>query len=65
MSGQMGRFSMRKHLVDLRTLLKHDGPEAVLERLREVVGLVPEVTELKTQLAYLEARVSQMQYGRF
>ena len=63
--GPQGPLLDAQELVELRTLLKRDGPEAVLERLREVVGLVPGVTELKTQLAYLEARVSQMQYGAF
>jgi hypothetical protein len=49
----------------LRHALKHAGPDAVLPRLREVVASQGEHAPLRTALAYLEARVAQMQYPRF
>jgi len=64
-SGPSGPLLEAAELVLLRGQFKRDGPEGVLERLRELVRSVPESTELKTQLAYLEARVSQMQYQAF
>lgn len=51
--------------VKLRRALSSDGPEVVLARLREVVASQPENPELVTALAYLEARVEQMQYPQF
>ena len=50
---------------NLRHALKHDGPEAVLPRLREVVANQTGNDGLSTALAYLEARVEQMQYPQF
>lgn len=49
----------------LRHALKHEGPDAVLPRLRELVASQPENSALATALAYLEARVAQMQYPQF
>lgn len=51
--------------VHLRHQLKHDGPDAVLPRLRDVVATQPANANLATALAYLEARVAQMQYPQF
>ena len=64
-SGPSGPLLEAAELVLLRGQLKRDGPEGVLERLGELVRSVPESSELTTQLAYLEARVSQMQYQAF
>lgn len=50
---------------NLRQALKHEGPEAILPRLREVVASQAQNEELSTALAYLEARVEQMQYPEF
>lgn len=50
---------------NLRHALKHEGPDAVLPRLREVVASQTGNAELTTALAYLEARVEQMQYPQF
>jgi hypothetical protein len=50
---------------NLRHALKHKGPEAVLERLREVVASQADNKEVSTALAYLEARLEQMQYPQF
>lgn len=52
-------------LATLYHRLKHEGPEATLPQLRDVVASQPSNGELRTALAYLEARVSQMQYPRF
>lgn len=52
-------------LVQLRHQLKHGGPEAVLPRVRDVVATQPANETLATALAYLEARVAQMQYPQF
>ena len=49
----------------LRHALKHEGPEAILPRLRELVASQPGNDELSTALAYLEARVEQMRYPEF
>jgi hypothetical protein len=49
----------------LRRALKHEGPEAVLVRLREVVASQTGNDELNRALAYLEARLEQMQYPQF
>lgn len=48
--------------VALRRALKQDGPAAVLARLREVVASQIGTNDLTTALAYLDARVEQMQY---
>lgn len=50
---------------ELRRLLKDEGAQAALPRLREVVAAHPGVAEAATALAYLEARVEQMRYGEF
>jgi hypothetical protein len=50
---------------ELRRALKHDGPASVLERLRAVVARQPANDAVSTALAYLEARVDQMQYPQF
>lgn len=50
---------------ELRQVLKHEGAEAILPRLREVVASQQGNEELATALAYLEARVEQMRYGDF
>lgn len=50
---------------ELRRSLKHEGAQAVLPRLREVVASQAGNEELTTALAYLEARVEQMRYGEF
>lgn len=52
-------------LVQLRQRLKHDGPAAVLPRVRDVVATQPANEHLTAALAYLEARVAQMQYPQF
>jgi hypothetical protein len=49
----------------LRGSLKHEGAQAILPRLREVVATQAGKEELATALAYLEARVEQMRYGEF
>ncbi len=45
--------------------LKQAGPAALLPALRATVAAQPTNQELVTHLAYLEARVEQMQYPRF
>jgi hypothetical protein len=45
--------------------LKHDGPTAVLARLRQVVEAQATPGELPKLLAYLEKRVAQLQYPCF
>jgi len=45
--------------------LKHSGPTTVVERLRTTVAEADGIAETVTQLAYLEKRVSQMDYPRF
>jgi hypothetical protein len=50
---------------NLRHALKHEGPEVVLVRLREVVASQTGNDELNRALAYLEARLEQMQYPQF
>jgi hypothetical protein len=50
---------------DLRHRLKHDGAAAILPRVRTVVARHPGNATLGTALAYLEARVAQMQYPQF
>lgn len=57
-------LSASEHTI-LRHALKHEGPEAILPRLREVVASQLHNDDLSTALAYLEARVEQMQYPAF
>lgn len=45
--------------------LKHDGPDAVLARLRDLQTQHPEKEILTENLAYLEKRRAQMQYPQF
>jgi hypothetical protein len=61
-SGVQGPLLSATEQADLRHSLKHAGPEAVLPRLREVVASQSGNDEVTTALAYLEARVEQMQY---
>lgn len=63
--GPDGPVLSETELVELRQTLKREGPERVLERLREVAAVVAEQGEVRVQLAYLEARVAQMQYEQF
>jgi hypothetical protein len=45
--------------------LKHTGPRSVVEQLRTTVEQAGAPGETRTQLAYLEKRVEQMDYPRF
>lgn len=49
----------------LRHALRHDGPQAVLPRLGELVAQQLGKQDLSSALAYLEARVEQMRYPQF
>jgi hypothetical protein len=64
-AGVDGSLLTQAEQAELRHSLKHDGPHAVLARLREVVASQTGNEELTTALAYLEARVEQMQYPQF
>ncbi len=46
-------------------LLKHEGPTAVLAKVRELVRQRPDQVELATHLAYLVKREAHMQYPTF
>jgi hypothetical protein len=52
-------------LARLRHALKHDGPESVLDELRELRAAHPTLTDVPKHLAYLEKRVGQMAYPQF
>jgi hypothetical protein len=54
-----------QRLAELPHALKHDGPAAVMPQLRTLVAPQSTNTELASSLAYLEARVEQMQYPQF
>ncbi len=65
MPGADGPLLSSDEHVALRRSLKQTGPAAVLPRLREVVASQPRNDALTKALAYLDARVEQMQYPRF
>ncbi len=65
MPGADGPLLSSDEHVALRRSLKQTGPAAVLPRLREVVASQPRNDALTKALAYLEARVTQMQYPQF
>lgn len=64
-SGSDGPLASPQRLAELRHALKHDGPAAVLPQLRTLVAPQSTNAELASSLAYLEARVEQMQYPQF
>jgi hypothetical protein len=64
-AGRDGPVLSAAEQAELRRVLKQEGPEAVLERLREVVAQQPPSREMSSALGYLEARVEQMQYPTF
>jgi hypothetical protein len=64
-TGSDGPLLATDDLVRLRHALKHDGPDAVLPQLRALVARQTGNQTLTTALAYLEARVDQMQYPQF
>jgi len=45
--------------------LKHDGPAAILAEFRQLQTQHPQISLLQENLAYLEKRVTQMQYPSF
>lgn len=45
--------------------LKHNGPDAVLTEVAQMVAAKPEASEMTTHQAYLEKRKAQMQYPTF
>jgi hypothetical protein len=63
--GAEGELLSAKTRTDLCHELKHSGGESVVERLRTTVEEAGYVGESRTQLAYLEKRLSQMAYPRF
>lgn len=64
-SGKDGPLLASTEVAHLRQTLKQQGPAPVLERLRVVVCNQAANTAATTALAYLEARVAQMQYPQF
>lgn len=63
--GAQGELLSAKTRTDLCHELKHSGGEGVVERLRTTVEQAGGIGETRTQLAYLEKRLSQMTYPRF
>ena len=63
--GPAGRLLSEQAVSKLAHELKHDGPTQVLNTLRPLVTAHPELSELATQLAYLEKREAQLQYPQF
>jgi hypothetical protein len=63
--GPTGPLLPAADLTRLRQMLKHTGPEPLLAELRTLVAAHPQLPTLGPPLAYLEARVAQMQYPQF
>jgi hypothetical protein len=63
--GAAGRLLSEHTISQLAHDLKHTGPQSVLAALRPLVATYPELSELATQLGYLEKRAAQMAYPQF
>jgi hypothetical protein len=64
-TGAAGRLLPEQVVSQLAHDLKHSGPQAVLATLRPLVAAHPALSELATQLGYLEKRAAQMAYPQF
>jgi hypothetical protein len=63
--GAQGPLLTPSDLARLRHALKHDGPDGVLNELRELSAAHPNLPDVPKHLAYLEKRVEQMAYPQF